>query len=467
MKLLLALLLVSAPLLVGCIGGADDAASLDPAATTDEPQPPAPIELDLLLPGTPLDLTLDQPVSWIGPIIAYSWVVPLTPEPRCELMPEDPCLYYPIQVPEGTAELRAALDRPDHTDNIYLALIDPAGQIPSADGGAYTLDVRVEDPEPGAWTLRVDPQQVEDAVFRMRVQAISGDPASDPNAASGGSGPSGETDASEPVLPNLRPIPAFDFHFDMPVSQIGGSPSVPAGIVSTGCHPEEWATNGYEERCLRFSFGWGNAGTGVFDALIGESPPGSMTAPVTQRLHAADGSHEDLPAGTATVHKTHGHYHLDDVFHVEAFRVQDGELVPTHTAAKRGSCMGDYVYMDWTSWDQEPEDSAEGNCGGVIPWSGIRANPEADRVAQTPGWGDIYWWEIPENYIVFDGQDDGEYVLRGTVDAQDVFVETDETDNVGYTHMVVHDSAVEVLERGYGMDPWDPDKRTIEEPWAT
>lgn len=54
---------------------------------------------------------------------------------------------------------------------------------------------------------------------------------------------------------------------------------------------------------------------------------------------------------------------------------------------------------------------------------------------------------------------EGFYVLRGTADGDKQIVESDETDNVSYAFFEVSENGkVELIERGYGTDPWDPDK---------
>ena len=58
----------------------------------------------------------------------------------------------------------------------------------------------------------------------------------------------------------------------------------------------------------------------------------------------------------------------------------------------------------------------------------------------------------------FDGQGDGLYVIRSTVDAANAILETDETDNTSYALIKVVGRSIDIIERGRGTDPWDPAK---------
>jgi hypothetical protein len=87
------------------------------------------------------------------------------------------------------------------------------------------------------------------------------------------------------------------------------------------------------------------------------------------------------------------------------------------------------------------------------------------------GWSDIYEWNRGGNYVDFplanpddstSGARPGYYVVRGTSDPSGLIIESNDHDNSSYALIhVTRGSAldpprVEVLERGYGLDPWSP-----------
>ena len=76
----------------------------------------------------------------------------------------------------------------------------------------------------------------------------------------------------------------------------------------------------------------------------------------------------------------------------------------------------------------------------------------------TPGWGDVYRWQRPGQYVEFAGQGDGTYVVRSTVDKANHILEADEMDNTSYALIRVVGRTIRILERGRGASPWDPKK---------
>ena len=80
------------------------------------------------------------------------------------------------------------------------------------------------------------------------------------------------------------------------------------------------------------------------------------------------------------------------------------------------------------------------------------------------GWGDVYRWQRPGMYVEFGGQPNGRYVVRSIVDAEHRVLETNDGDNVSYAYIEVQGRTIELLERGWGLDPWDPDKVVFDGP---
>jgi hypothetical protein len=115
--------------------------------------------------------------------------------------------------------------------------------------------------------------------------------------------------------------------------------------------------------------------------------------------------------------------------------------------------LGDIRIVDFDSLEQDRAGSTTSDCGAV----------DGASMALTRGWVDIYPWSLPDNYVEFGSNPDGLYVVRATADAFDHILETDESDNAAYVYLRVTGNHIDVLERGYGTDPWDPDKNVIKE----
>jgi hypothetical protein len=76
----------------------------------------------------------------------------------------------------------------------------------------------------------------------------------------------------------------------------------------------------------------------------------------------------------------------------------------------------------------------------------------------SPGWGDVYRWQRPGQYVDFGSNGDGLYVVRTTVDIENKILETNDNDNSAYALVKVVGDQVQLLERGWGTSPFDPHK---------
>ena len=119
---------------------------------------------------------------------------------------------------------------------------------------------------------------------------------------------------------------------------------------------------------------------------------------------------------------------------------------------KSGFCPADQLWGDWYSFDQGYEvpggDEPLGNC--TSPANGV--------MGLSVGWGDVYRWQRPGMYVEFYGQPNGRYVVQSRVDERDAILESNENDNVAYAYVQVENDVVQLLERGWGESPWDPNK---------
>jgi hypothetical protein len=96
-------------------------------------------------------------------------------------------------------------------------------------------------------------------------------------------------------------------------------------------------------------------------------------------------------------------------------------------------------------------DSAIGNC----------FDPHNGTLGLSVGWGDIYRWQRPGQYVNFGINGDGYYVVRVTVDIASHVLESNHANNASYALIHVVGDSVAIVERGFGSDPWDPAKAPI------
>ena len=134
-----------------------------------------------------------------------------------------------------------------------------------------------------------------------------------------------------------------------------------------------------------------------------------------------------------------------------------GDLAPLDEGGKHGYCTFSQQVADWASTAQDPQ------------YASFPDGPYCDAAMTLErGWGDLYRWQRPGQYLAYDrvAEPDGSmragrYLVRLTVDPEDHIAETDETNNVGYALIEVVDGGgpgqdtIVLCEQGTGPDPWD------------
>jgi len=383
------------------------------------------------------------------------------------------CPTYTLPLAEGGVRLRVGIDTPERTDTFVVDVIDPSGAVAGSDSTSnqFNSEVLIEAPMAGDWTVRVRPDNVSQASFRLRAKLETVKPEDLVTQ--------GERHA---LLPNLRTVPPYEFTFVAPANPLNGlyppdtvnPPLEVAGIAPLSCTADEMAPvelgGGGAVRCLRFTSGPINLGPGLYDmrfSLLDDAIAGTaylnpqealsrtVVGPKLQAVHYSDGSVEFVPAGTYSFHPIHFHFHDDYVLSFELYAVTDpehGGLQRAGVGSKSGFCPADQLFGDWTAFMQGYETP-----GGDTPLDSC-FSPTNGVIGLSVGWGDVYRWQRPGMYVEFGGQPNGRYVVRSIVDAEDRALETNDGDNISYAYIEVQGDTIELLERGWGRDPWDPDK---------
>lgn len=357
---------------------------------------------------------------------------------------------YRFDLTEPGVLLRVAVDVPDRTDLVRLELTAPNGNRfgPAYTRYAFNAEVFVDDPVPGRWSVEVRSEDAQDAAFRLRAGLFD-----DPRVRARGV-----------RLPNLRLIPPYEFTFAAPVPGpgplIGGDyenqPLEIGGQRPASCTPDETAED-RAIRCLRFTAGIENEGDGPLDLEFDLADPEQR---MIQRVHRSDGSSKERVAGKFEVHPMHAHYHYADIWTFRLFKESGSQVEPFSKGRKSGFCPADQKFAEWRRFNQDPMYTYWGDCGIYDLHS-----PQVGTMALSSGWGDIYRWYRPGNYLDFAAAGDGRYVVQGRVDSNEWVLETTERDNFGYAYIEVEGDRVKVLERGRGMGPWDPHKIVIADWW--
>lgn len=372
-----------------------------------------------------------------------------------------PCPEWRLLVGASGTRLRVAIDTPSREDDFALDVLRGGDLVTSVSGAdRFNAEAHLAVPAAGTYVVRVRPVSVSDAPFRMRAR-LEQAPAR----------PVGNPSPPRPLLPNLRAVPPLEFGFVAPANPFNGlyppddanPPLSAGGFAPLSCTADESAPVALggqgAVRCLRLTSGPINVGAGPFikrftfqdDLASGQAEPHTLRGPVEQVVLMSDGTTVRRAAGHYSFHTTHGHFHDEGILTYELFRVAGEELVPAGSGTKSGFCPADQLLGEWRGFDQDPA----GTFGPGDSTGGSCFSTQDGTFALTRGWGDVYRWQRPGQFVEFSGQRDGDYVVRATVDRANVTLETDETDNTAYAHIRVRGSGVEILERGQGTSHLD------------
>ena len=365
-----------------------------------------------------------------------------------------------------------ALDLSSRDDCVMLQLFDPQGVAVAApahdyptvcpssgrSGQVFDIELSATDPTDGRWRAVVRATDAIELSLRLRV-ALAGPP---------------EPGTSD-LYPDLVPWLPWEFGFAAPASDHPGTANDRvnrAGDPTVSCHPVEEPD---DRQCLRFSAGVYNIGAGPMyvgfrDDIAYQHIYERDATPLSFGDDETEGRYIEREAGSGEWHEFHQHRHLADFVLYELFSVTDpsGALSPVGTGRKHGYCTFSQQIQDWGSTAQDP---------------GYASFPTEtfcdDAMTLERGWGDIYRWQRPGQYVSYasvaaaDGSMlAGRYVVRLTVDPEDHIAETDETNNVGYALIDVVDGGgpgqdrVVVCTQGLGRDPWDSFAESVPDRFA-
>jgi hypothetical protein len=410
-------------------------------------------------PAAPLDLGSGQARFWIAGQIESG---NLPDSSLCDVLA--PCPEFALNVGAGGHRLRVAYDTPSRENSLRLELVAPDGKVTARNGSnVFNAEVLVPRPGAGTWTVRVVPRGVSRAFVRLRAKLEA---TAEPH-------PAGRV----AMLPNLRAVPPFEFGFAAPANP--GNAAYPPDTVNpplsaggkepVSCTADEMAPpelgGGGAHDCLRLTTGPINVGDGPFlksftfasDAAAGHlhSDGPYIRGDTRQVIVYSDGTTSTRPAGTYSFHTTHAHFHDDGILTYELFRVVGDSLVPAGRGTKSGFCPADQLMGEWRRFTQE----APGFFGeGDTPTGSCYGAADDGLLSLTRGWGDVYRWQRPGQYVEFSGNGDGYYVARATVDKGNTTLETNEADNASYSLIRVSGRRIELIERGQGLSHLDPAK---------
>jgi Lysyl oxidase len=169
-----------------------------------------------------------------------------------------------------------------------------------------------------------------------------------------------------------------------------------------------------------------NVGQGRFE-LRGQRTSTTQTQmTVSQRVYNDTGGSRLVSTAAVMVFggDGHNHWHVRDLETSELIRLDNGSKVGT--GAKRGFCFFDNTPYR-LSLPRAPQSPVYTGCGTSASL--------AVTMGLSIGWGDIYPSTLPDQYLDITGLTAGRYRLRVTADAQNRFLETNNSNNATWVDL--------------------------------
>jgi hypothetical protein len=253
-----------------------------------------------------------------------------------------------------------------------------------------------------------------------------------------------------PLLPRLWTAPPKDFHIecaspDPSTSFANGGcidvpplPSTPpgwryGGAWANSCYTEELAQPIQDDpagglakaprRCLRFTNNIRNVGVGGFFLRIPMSAALGGTCQMQQIIKWSDGSERVREAGPCQFHPQHAHFHFLGVSTYALYRAPAADSTtppnlraqPAVRGTKIGYCLIDVNFFADTAHPRTiwPRQYSFPTCN-VPPGVPTSAGAPFEEMGISRGWGDVYTWDLPGQFVDITGIPDGAYDLVST-----------------------------------------------------
>jgi hypothetical protein len=233
-------------------------------------------------------------------------------------------------------------------------------------------------------------------------------------------------------LPQLTALPAYDLHVDglPPVASTPlGFPFPVAVSTPTSCYLDESigldspSLNSIQNpvtRCLRFTSDIQDTGSGPLEvelpwlttsggSLSSGFVPGQCQA--QQVLVDDKGDQATRPAGDCEFHPEHAHFHYKNLVSFTLYTVSNGVIgSPVATSLKESFCLSDDDYFGFATAGPNGPRNFVGQPGCNVP-SEISADGAEVTEGVSPGWGDVYTWDTPDQFIDISSVPPGTYAL--------------------------------------------------------
>jgi hypothetical protein len=227
------------------------------------------------------------------------------------------------------------------------------------------------------------------------------------------------------LLPEIETVSPDNFHMsDIPpvVSNPTGWRFTPPGTFpGNSCYLDETAQYG-STRCLRFDNTIRNIGDGPLILRFNYAPGDFIgNCDMEQEILSTAASVASRNAGPCVFHVPHGHFHYQNMGTYQLYQVGAGGVPAAHPlviSKKIGFCTIDVDYYTFgqEAAKQRPRTYSFPSCNLPNAYSTTLTPPSPFGPGGIPeymgisvGWGDIYTWDLPTQYLDVSAVPDGTY----------------------------------------------------------
>ena len=258
------------------------------------------------------------------------------------------------------------------------------------------------------------------------------------------------------LLPRLQTVAPSDFHIgDVPPlpSNPAGWRYTPDGTFSNSCYVDEQVDYG-STRCLRFSNDIRNAGAGPLVLRFRDDQGFATQCEMDQEIKVAGGPPLERNAGPCVFHPQHAHFHYQNMAQYLLFQVGAGGrpgATPVARSRKVGYCLGDVDDYSFGSAQTRPSTYPALDPGATRPTACFPNTVPTDHPALwdymgiSAGWGDVYTWDLPGQYIDISHIGDGVYEVVSRANPDGGLLESASGLETGVTCIRITGEAVRVL----------------------
>jgi hypothetical protein len=265
------------------------------------------------------------------------------------------------------------------------------------------------------------------------------------------------------LLPRIHTMSPSNFHIgDVPPipSNPTGWRYTPDGTFANSCYADETAQYG-STRCLRFDNNIRNVGAGPAILRFDYSPEAfTGNCVMNQEIISSDATAVDRTAGPCEFHVQHGHFHYTNMGVYELYAVGGGGT-PSTTPVAAGHKVG-FCTIDVDNYSfgrparlQRPRTYSFPTCNIPNAYSTELATFSPYFPAQlpeymgiSPGWGDVYTWDLPAQYIdISKGVPDGLYEVVSRSNPDGALLTAGRSEETGITCVRITGNTVKTVKK--------------------